>query len=154
MCAEKGQWRVRQCASWDWGVGDPRTVLEWCVRGDAIIGMGWRHTIKSALVIRVALSLLSSTPYPKSMMETCILSTKAPSLRDEPYLVKIAPRRGLGCAGNESPIVSSLTTSYESEEETLGTLAPPAIFIGQLSNLKLVIAEFEILPATYNLRTS
>ena len=37
-------------------------------------------------------------------------------------------------------------------EETLGTLAPPAEFIGQLSNLKLVIAEFEILPATYNLR--
>ena len=37
-------------------------------------------------------------------------------------------------------------------EETLGTLAPLAEFIGQLSNLKLVIAEFEILPATYNLR--
>ena len=74
--------------------------------------------------------------YPKSMMETFIPSTKAPSLMDEPNLAKIAPRRGLGCAGNESSTVSSLTTSYESEKETLGTVVPPATFIGHLSNIK------------------
>ena len=48
-------------------------------------------------------------------------------------------RRGLGCAGNKSPKVSSLTTSYELGEETLGRLASLATFIGHFSNYLLLL---------------